>query len=500
MRKILTVVLDGFGYREEEYGNAIKMADTKNFDRLWETFPHTTLFASEEYVGLNEGEFGNSEIGHMTIGAGRRIMQHGPRITEFLKNINKDNLLFAEFLKDAQEKTVHIIGLYSDGKVHSNLEHFLSIYQILKENNAKKVNFHLITDGRDTKVNAAINFIKDLEETIKDDPITDIASICGRYYAMDRDTNYDRTKIYYDLLTKGIGIKARSATDGILGLYKKNQTDEFLYPLIINPNETIKDGDIILWMNFRSDRGKQIIRTFTDHNFEEFPIYTYQDLKVYSFFPLDKDIKTLNFLEDIHVTNPLGIYLSSLGLTQARIAETEKYAHVTYFFDGMYNGKIEKCEKILIPSPKVETYDLKPEMSAIEVTKKAIHAMEKDTDFIFMNLANPDMVGHTGNLEAKIKAVTTVDVCLERLYEVAKDNFYTMIILADHGNADIMLDEFGNPVTTHTTSKVPFIITDTNVSLKKSGSLVNVAPTILEYMDIALPEEMANTPSLLIQK
>ena len=500
MRKILTVVLDGFGYREEEYGNAIKMADTKNFDRLWETFPHTTLFASEEYVGLNEGEFGNSEIGHMTIGAGRRIMQHGPRITEFLKNINKDNLLFAEFLKDAQEKTVHIIGLYSDGKVHSNLEHFLSIYQILKENNAKKINFHLITDGRDTKVNAAINFIKDLEETIKDDPITDIASICGRYYAMDRDTNYDRTKIYYDLLTKGIGIKARSATDGILGLYKKNQTDEFLYPLIINPNETIKDGDIILWMNFRSDRGKQIIRTFTDHNFEEFPIYTYQDLKVYSFFPLDKDIKTLNFLEDIHVTNPLGIYLSSLGLTQARIAETEKYAHVTYFFDGMYNGKIEKCEKILIPSPKVETYDLEPEMSAIEVTKKAIHAMEKDTDFIFMNLANPDMVGHTGNLEATIKAVTTVDVCLERLYEVAKDNFYTMIILADHGNADIMLDEFGNPVTTHTTSKVPFIITDTNVSLKKSGSLVNVAPTILEYMDIALPEEMANTPSLLIQK
>ena len=500
MRKILTVVLDGFGYREEEYGNAIKMADTKNFDRLWETFPHTTLFASEEYVGLNEGEFGNSEIGHMTIGAGRRIMQHGPRITEFLKNINKDNLLFAEFLKDAQEKTVHIIGLYSDGKVHSNLEHFLSIYQILKENNAKKVNFHLITDGRDTKINAAINFIKDLEETIKDDPITDIASICGRYYAMDRDTNYDRTKIYYDLLTKGIGIKARSATDGILGLYKKNQTDEFLYPLIINPNETIKDGDIILWMNFRSDRGKQIIRTFTDHNFEEFPVYNYQDLKVYSFFPLDKDIKTLNFLEDIHVTNPLGIYLSSLGLTQARIAETEKYAHVTYFFDGMYNGKIDKCEKILIPSPKVETYDLKPEMSAIEVTKKAIHAMEKDTDFIFMNLANPDMVGHTGNLDATIKAVTTVDVCLERLYEVAKDNFYTMIILADHGNADIMLDEFGNPVTTHTTSKVPFIITDTNVSLKKSGSLVNVAPTILEYMDIALPEEMANTPSLLIQK
>lgn len=500
MRKILTVVLDGFGYREEEYGNAIKMADTKNFDKLWNTYPHTTLYASEEYVGLNEGEFGNSEIGHMTIGAGRKIMQHGPRITEFLKSINKENLLFNEFLTEAQNKTVHIIGLYSDGKVHSNLEHFISVYQILKENNAKKINFHLITDGRDTKVNAALNFAKDLEEKIKDDPTTNIASICGRYYAMDRDTNYDRTRTYYDLLTKGIGIKAKSATDGILNLYKKNQTDEFLYPLIINPNDTIKDGDIILWMNYRSDRAKQIISAFTKKEFEEFPTISYEDLKVYSFFQLDKDIPTNHFLEDINVTNPLGIYLSSLGITQARIAETEKYAHVTYFFDGMYNGKIEKCEKILVPSPKVETYDLKPEMSAIEVTKKAIHAMEKDTDFIFMNLANPDMVGHTGNIEATMKAVTTVDICLERLLEVAEDNFYTMVILADHGNADIMLDEFGNPVTTHTTSKVPFIITDLNVELKKSGDLTNVAPTILEYMDIAVPEEMANTPSLLIQK
>ena len=500
MRKIITVILDGFGYREEEYGNAIKMADTKNFDRLWNKYTHTTLYASEEYVGLNELEFGNSEIGHMTIGAGRKITQHGPRITTFLKNINKENLQFNEFLEKAKETTVHIIGLYSDGKVHSNLEHFLSIYEILKENEAKKINFHLITDGRDTKVNAAINFIKDLEEKIIDDDHASITSICGRYYAMDRDTNYDRTKIYYDLLTKGIGIKAKSATDGILNLYKKNLTDEFLYPLIINPKDTIKDGDIILWMNYRSDRGKQILRAFTQDNFSEFPTYQYQNLEVHSFFPLDKDIKTINFLEDINVTNPLGIYLSKLGLTQARIAETEKYAHVTYFFDGMYNGKIDKCDKILVPSPKVETYDLKPEMSAIDVTKKAISAMEKDTDFIFMNYANPDMVGHTGKMEATIKAVATVDVCLERLYEVAKDNFYTMIILSDHGNADIMLDEFENPVTTHTLSKVPFIITDSNIELKKSGDLTNVAPTILEYMDIAVPEEMANTPSLLINK
>ncbi len=500
MRKILTVILDGFGYREEEYGNAIKLADTKNFDKLWDTYPHTTIYASEEYVGLNANEFGNSEIGHLTIGAGRKIIQHGPRITEFLKGIAKDNHLFNEFLNEAKTKTVHIIGLYSDGKVHADLNHFQKIYELLKEAEAKKINFHLITDGRDTKVNAALNYIKDLEELIADDPHTDIASVCGRYYAMDRDQNYDRTKIYYDLLTRGIGIKAKSATDGILKLYKKDQTDEFIYPLIINPNETIKEGDLILWMNYRSDRGKQIIKAFTNESFNEFPTYKYQDLKVYSFFPLDKDIPTNNFLEDINISNPLGIYLSSLGLTQARIAETEKYAHVTYFFDGMYNGKINKCEKILIPSPKVETYDLKPEMSATEVTKKTIQAMEKDIDFIFMNLANPDMVGHTGNLEATIEAVTTVDVCLGRLFEVAEDNFYTMIILADHGNADIMLDEFNNPVTTHTTSKVPFIITDSNVELKKSGDLTQVAPTILEYMDIAIPEEMAETKSLFIEK
>ena len=498
MRKILTVILDGFGYREEEYGNAIKMADTKNFDRLWETFPSTTLYASEEYVGLNPGEFGNSEIGHMTIGAGRLIKQHGPRITDFLKDINTNNNLFKEFLEEAKTKTVHIMGLYSDGKVHSNLEHFLSIYNILKDNSAKEIHFHLITDGRDTKVNAALNFVKDLEEKLANDNQADISSLCGRYYAMDRDTNYNRTKIYYDLVTKGIGINAKTPTDSLLNQYKKNQTDEFLYPIIVNPNGLIKDGDIILWMNFRSDRGKQILRSFTNNDFAEFPTYKYNDLKVYSFFPLDKDIPTLNFLEDINVTNPLGRYLSSLGITQARIAETEKYAHVTYFFDGMYNGKIEKCDKILIPSPKVETYDLAPKMSATDITKKAISAMEKDTDFIFMNFANPDMVGHTGNLEATMKAVTTVDVCLGRLYEVAKDNFYTMFILADHGNADIMLDESGNPVTTHTTSKVPFIITDPNITLKKSGDLTNVAPTILEYMDIALPEEMEDTPSLLV--
>ena len=501
MQKILTVILDGFGYREEEYGNAIKLADTKNFDKLWNTYPHTTLYASEEYVGLNAGEFGNSEIGHMTIGAGRRIMQHGPRITEFLKNINKDNHLFNEMITEAQEKTIHIMGLYSDGKVHSNLDHFLNVYELLKENNAKKIHFHLITDGRDTKINAALNFIRDLEEKIADDPNTDIATICGRYYAMDRDTNYDRTKIYYDLLTKGIGIKAKSATDGILNLYKKNQTDEFLYPLIINQNGTIKDGDIILWMNFRSDRAKQILRTFAKENFEEFPTYKYQDLKVYSFFPVDKDIKANNFLEDINVTNPLGIYLSKLGLTQARIAETEKYAHVTYFFDGMYNGKIEKCEKILVPSPKVETYDLKPEMSAIEVTDKVVEAIESQKyDCIILNYANPDMVGHTGSLEAAIKAIETIDTCVGRVVEAIEKVNGVVLITADHGNSEQMIDyTTGEPHTAHTTNPVPLILVGKKATLK-SGRLADLAPTMLDIMGIEKPAEMTGTSLIEVDK
>lgn len=239
------------------------------------------------------------------------------------------------------------------------------------------------------------------------------------------------------------------------------------------------------------------MRAFACPTFEDMPTYKFENIDVYSFFPLDKDIKTNNFLEDINVTNPLGIYLSNLDITQARIAETEKYAHVTYFFDGMYNGKINKCDKILIPSPKVETYDLAPEMSATEITKKTISAMERDIDFIFVNFANADMVGHTGNLDATMKAVTTIDVCLQRLYEVAQDNFYTMFIIADHGNADIMFDENEKPITTHTTSKVPFIITDNNIELKKGGDLTNIAPTILEYMDIAVPTEMEESASLI---
>ena len=325
-----------------------------------------------------------------------------------------------------------------------------------------------------------------------------IASICGRYYAMDRDKNFERTKKYYDLIVNGEGILAENIPKAIQTCYTKDITDEFIPPLKTTSYQKIEEDDIVLWTNYRIDRAKQIMSALASNNFQDFEI---KDVKfnAYSFLPIDSKIKAKNILERAKIEMPLGVYLSKLGLTQARVAETEKYAHVTYFFDGESNASLEGCQKFLIPSPKVATYDLKPEMSAIDVTKKVVNCMDKDYDFILVNYANPDMVGHTGNLEATIKACVTVDLCLKLLAEKAEENFYTLVVLADHGNADKMLDEQGNPVTTHTTSLVPFIITDEKVKLEEKGALPNVAPTVLDYMQIALPKEMKETKSLLIK-
>ena len=499
MKKILTIILDGFGYREEEEGNAIKAARMKNYENIWNNYPHTTIYASEEPIGLRPGQFGNSEIGHSTIGAGRIVLQNENLVDNLLDDAD-DNLTFQmliDYTRSNPEQAVHLMGLCSDGLVHSDIEHFIKLYNRLVDNGVHNIYFHLITDGRDTAVDSSYKYISRIEELIKERETGSIATICGRYYAMDRDKKWDRTKLYYDLITKGIGAQFNNASDAINASYANDITDEFIKPIILDPKGIIKDNDSVIWINFRADRSKQIVQTLTDVNFEEFLVNDYNNLNIYTFFPLDKTIKTKNFLPTNQVENPLGIYLSNLGLSQARVAETEKFAHVTYFFDGAYNGKIEKCDKYLIPSPKVATYDLKPEMSAVEVTKKTIDCMQKDYDFILVNYANPDMVGHTGDWNAAVKACITIDICLGKLLEVADENFYKIIILADHGNADIMFDENKVPVTTHTLSKVPFIIMDSKVKLADDGSLINVAPTILEYMDIAVPKEMADTPSLI---
>lgn len=499
LKKILTVILDGFGLKEEEEGNAPKKANMPCFKMLWESFPHAYLKASEEAVGLHEGQAGNSEVGHITIGAGRILKQPEILVDEFLKNPDKENENVIK-LMSLKDKTIHLMGLCSDGNVHAGVDDFLAMYNFLVQNGFKDIVFHLITDGRDTPVNSAYSYIKQIEDAIKKQKVGIISTVCGRYYAMDRDQNWDRTQVYYNLVTKGLGKTVLSIEASLKKSYENGITDEFIKPIVLS-NKLIKDGDVLLWMNYRTDRAKQILSAFVNYEtLDAFKALPMPNLNVFAFLEVDEKIKTNNFLVHDKAKQPMGIYLSELGLTQARIAESEKYNHVTYFFDGEFGGKIPKCDKFHIPSPKVATYDLCPEMSAYEVTKKVVSAMEQDYDFILVNYANPDMVGHTGVMEAAVKACEVVDSCLNTLVEKAEENFYKIFILADHGNCDTMLNLDGTPCTTHSTALVPFILLDKKAKLKNKGSLINVAPTILDYMDIAIPKEMEETESLLIEE
>lgn len=498
MKKILTIILDGFGYREEEKGNAILAAHMKTFTELWNKYPHALLEASEEAVGLSKGQAGNSEVGHMTIGAGRLLKQSEMLVNDFLKEPDMENANVIKLLEN-KDKDVHIMGLCSDGNIHAGVDDFLSMYKFLIDNGFTKIHFHLITDGRDTGVHDAMKYINMIKDIIIEYGVGDVVSICGRYYAMDRDENWDRTKAYYDLVVGGKGLSSINIEKSINSSYEKGITDEFIKPIICSKN-TIKNGDIIMWMNYRADRAKQILSSIVNWStFEGFSTENMKDTLVFSFLPVDKKIKTYNLIEPVVVKNSLGLYLSELDFTQARIAESEKFPHVTYFFDGGVDGKIKGCDKFHIPSPSVATYDLKPEMSCVEVTKRVILSMNNDYDFILVNFANPDMVGHTGNMDAATKACMAVDMCLNKIMEKAEDNFYKVVILADHGNADIMINADGSICTTHTTSVTPFILCDEKVKLQKTGSLVNVAPTILDYMDIAIPKEMEGTESLIIE-
>lgn len=498
MKKILTIILDGFGYREEEKGNAILAAHMKTFTELWNKYPHALLEASEEAVGLSKGQAGNSEVGHMTIGAGRLLKQSEMLVNDFLKEPDMENANVIKLLEN-KDKDIHIMGLCSDGNIHAGVDDFLSMYKFLIDNGFTKIHFHLITDGRDTGVHDAMKYINMIKDIIIEYGVGDIVSICGRYYAMDRDENWDRTKAYYDLVVGGKGLSSINIEKSINSSYEKGITDEFIKPIICSKN-TIKNGDIIMWMNYRADRAKQILSSIVNWStFEGFSTENMKDTLVFSFLPVDKKIKTYNLIEPVVVKNSLGLYLSELDFTQARIAESEKFPHVTYFFDGGVDGKIKGCDKFHIPSPSVATYDLKPEMSCVEVTKRVILSMNNDYDFILVNFANPDMVGHTGNMDAATKACMAVDMCLNKIMEKAEDNFYKVVILADHGNADIMINDDGSICTTHTTSVIPFILCDEKVKLQKTGSLVNVAPTILDYMDIAIPKEMEATESLIIE-
>lgn len=474
--RVLLTILDGAGLRDEVKGNAFKQAKKANFDYLWNNYPHTELLASGQDVGLPKGQMGNSETGHLNIGAGRIVYQPLELINKSIDDRSfYENEVLLDVMKYAKNnsKKLHFIGLISDGGVHSHINHLKNLLKMAKSNNVEEIYMHLITDGRDTLMDSGYKYVSEIEKL----DIGSVATICGRYYTMDRDKNYDRTLKGYKLMTEGISKEYKNSKDVFDDSYKNGIYDEFIEPSLLNKNGLIEKEDAVIWFNFRPDRAIQILsylENITSHIATM--MFVSNDIKAPFAFKLN-DLK-----------NTFGEYISDMGLKQLRIAETEKYAHVTYFFDGGVEKKLNGCDRILVHSPKVATYDLKPEMSAYEVTDKLLENMNK-YDVIILNFANPDMVGHTGNMSATIKAVEVVDENLGRIYEKACELGFTLLVTADHGNSEYMIDENNNPVTSHTTNKVPFIVCNKNLQLNE-GRLSDIAPTMLELLRLGKPKEM----------
>ncbi len=503
MKKVIMVILDGFGINDNDYGNAIRQTSMECYNEIYSEYPHATLQASGEYVGLPDDQFGNSEVGHLTIGAGKRLKQDITLCNEVLgSTLIEKNEKMLNFLKTVKENkgAIHLMGLVSDGGVHSDIKYMKNFLGHLKNMGVNKVYFHAITDGRDTGVKTSIGFLDDLKNVMQEVSIGSISTVCGRYYAMDRDNKWERTKIYSDLLFTGKGVKVRNYAKAIEACYKRDITDEFLVPIVIDDKAVIKDNDGLIWLNFRGDRARQILNVINNPEFNEYPVDQPQNVSVLSLVEVPNTVNIEPLLENNQEVYSLGCYFSDLGLRQARIAETEKYAHVTFFFNGGGATKLKGCDNFLIPSPKVATYDLAPNMSVYEVTKQVTKCLERDYDFILVNIANPDMLGHTGNIEATKESLAAVDECLKQIVEAVDNNFYKLIITADHGNCDEMLSPNGEPITTHSTNPVPFIIRDKHVNLKHKGDLTQIAPTILKYMDIAIPKEMKETKTLFIEE
>ena len=494
MKPLILCILDGVGLKDNNKGNALNIAKTPNLDKLFKNYPNSKLNASENYVGLPTGQMGNSEVGHINIGTGRKVKQAIDIINEEIKNDKlKDNIILNKLIKHVQnnKSTLHICGLLSDGGIHSHINHLLALIDILKD---KKITvyYHIFTDGRDTKPNESLKYIKILENKIKETNLGSIATISGRYYAMDRDNRWDRIQKTYKEMTEIT--KEYNIENKINKSYEEGITDEFIKPFTVN-NKPIEDNDGILVFNFRPDRLRELFTALTNPNFKEIKTKKYNNLFLATLFPVDKNVICENLYTHPKVENYLGKIFEKENLKQLRIAETEKYAHVTYFFDGENKEKLKNCEQILIPSKKVATYDLAPEMSAKEITQKLLDII-KNYDIIILNFANGDMVGHTGNLKATIKAIEIVDECIGKIYKEIKKLNGTMIITADHGNCDKMIDDDGNIITSHSLSKVPLIITNKNIKLK-DGKLSDIAPTILKLLNIKIPKEM--TGEILIK-
>ncbi|MBC7885966.1 MAG: 2,3-bisphosphoglycerate-independent phosphoglycerate mutase [Saprospiraceae bacterium] len=501
MKNLALIILDGWGINPDPAVSAIAKANTPTVDQLFLKYPHATLTTFGEEVGLPSGQMGNSEVGHINIGAGRIVYQELARINKATREKELlTNVVFTDALRFASQNTkrIHLLGMISDGGVHSHIDHLIGLCEILEEHKDLDIYIHAIMDGRDTDPKSGKIFMERVLNTIKDSNIR-VATIIGRYYAMDRDKRWERIKLAYDLLTMGKGHISDDLLSDMQESYDNGITDEFLLPLyngnIARDQGCIKDGDVVLFYNFRTDRPREITEALTQKDFHE---YNMHKLNLYfvTFANYDQTFQNVHVIfEKDNLKNTLGQVISEAGLTQLRMAETEKYPHVTFFFNGGREDKFIGEERIMVPSPKVATYDLKPEMSAVEVTDQLINFVQiKRPNFICLNYANTDMVGHTGVFEAAVRATETVDSCLGRLLKTLAEYNYYAIIIADHGNSDIMVNPDGSPNTAHTTNPVPIIFIGNDVTKNtytvKNGKLGDLAPSILSIMGILPSSEM----------
>lgn len=499
MNKLVLLILDGWGNGFPNKTNAIHLANTPFIDSL-NKYPNAEILTHGEHVGLPSGQMGNSEVGHMNIGAGRIVYQELERINQTIKKDElKTNSTIQKFIQKAKQSSgkVHLIGLVSDGGVHSHINHFKGLVDVLHQENAGKVFIHAFTDGRDTDPKGGLQYLKELKEYVEPKN-GNIASVIGRYYAMDRDQRWERTKKAYDLLVNGTGNSSTDVLKSIETSYENGVTDEFIEPIVStdqggNAIGNITENDLVLFVNFRTDRPRQLTRVLTQEAFSNFEM---SPLSL-SFFTMTKYDSTFNGIEVVfekeNITKPIGEVLANAGKKQIRIAETEKYPHVTFFLNGGREVEFDGEKRIMVNSPKVATYDLQPEMSANEITDKILPEIQQaDVDFVCLNFANADMVGHTGDVQAAIKACETVDHCVKQITELALDKGYELLITADHGNSDFMINEDGSPNTAHTTNPVPLYYVSTNNTNAElaNGVLADLAPTILKRMGIDTPKEM----------
>lgn len=499
MKPLALIILDGFGINPETRGNAIKAAHMPNYRSCLENNPHTSLEACGLAVGLPKGQMGNSEVGHTNIGAGRIVYQELTRID---KNI-QDGSFFEnkEFIKAMDScNNLHIMGLFSPGGVHSHLNHILALLEMAEKRNVKRVYLHAFTDGRDCPPSSGRSFLEEALAKCKKSGNCSIATVSGRFYAMDRDKRYDRVKKAYDAISSGLGIKTDDFLSSMEESYKNGVLDEFIVPMVKSDYNGIEENDAVIFANFRPDRAREITRALTGDNFDGFPI---KDLHLSSFVTMTSYDATLSKVNIAYpptsLNNILAEVLEKNNKTQLRIAETEKYAHVTFFFNGGSEEPQEHERRILIPSPKVATYDMQPEMSAYEVTDSLLKVLDEDCpDVIILNFANCDMVGHTGVFDAAKQACEAVDICLGKLIPKIKEMGGISLITADHGNADVMIDENGEPMTAHSLNPVPFVTVGLKQRLREGGVLADIAPTMLDILGIEKPKEMTGT-SLLIK-